>query len=64
MRFEESRRIFEFAEKDVLGPGFGSVASVHLPPGQVRAQERTTISFDKGLEWLNVLRKKYISIKT
>ena len=34
VRFEESRRLFDFVEKDVVGPGFSSVASVHLQPGQ------------------------------
>ncbi len=35
VRFEETRRTFEFAEKDVVGPGFSSVSSVQLLAGQV-----------------------------
>ena len=35
VRFDESRRVVEFLEMDIIGPGFQSVNSVHLQPGQV-----------------------------
>ena len=35
VRFDESRRVVEFLEADIIGPGFQTVNSVHLQPGQV-----------------------------
>jgi hypothetical protein len=35
VRFDESRRVVEFLEMDLIGPGFQSVTSVRLMPGQV-----------------------------
>ena len=35
VRFDESRRVVEFLEADIIGPGFQSVGSVQLQPGQV-----------------------------
>ncbi|XP_059087378.1 zinc finger protein 704-like [Tigriopus californicus] len=35
VKFEETKRVFEFCENDILGPGFESVTSKHLLPGQV-----------------------------
>jgi hypothetical protein len=35
VRFEENRRVFEFTEKDIIGPGFSGVGSVQLLQGQV-----------------------------
>jgi hypothetical protein len=36
VRFEDSKRVFEFSEKDILGPGFRTtVADVQLTQGQV-----------------------------
>eukprot|EP00095_Tigriopus_kingsejongensis_P006543 maker-scaffold515_size150689-snap-gene-0.29 protein:Tk06543 transcript:maker-scaffold515_size150689-snap-gene-0.29-mRNA-1 annotation:"zinc finger protein 704-like" len=34
VKFEESKRVFEFCESDILGPGFESVTSKHLQSGQ------------------------------
>ena len=35
VRFDESRRVVEFLETDIIGPGFQNIISVHLQPGQV-----------------------------
>ena len=35
VRFDESRRVVEFLETDIIGPGFQNITSVHLQPGQV-----------------------------
>lgn len=34
VRFDETRRVIEFLEGDIIGPGFQSVSSVQLQPGQ------------------------------
>ena len=35
VRFDESRRVVEFLEADIIGPGFQNVGAVQLQPGQV-----------------------------
>ena len=35
VKFEDTKRVFEFSEKVIIGPGFGSVSGVQLLPGQV-----------------------------
>ena len=35
VKLEESKRVFEFCERDVVGPGFGSVTGKHLLEGQL-----------------------------
>jgi hypothetical protein len=34
VRFEDSQRVFEFSERDIVGQGFRSVSDVQLRPGQ------------------------------
>jgi hypothetical protein len=34
VRFDDGRRVFEFLEKDIIGPGFESICSVQLQVGQ------------------------------
>ena len=35
VRFDDGRRVVEFLEKDIIGPGFESISSVQLQVGQI-----------------------------